>query len=518
MTFEDSVSRRQPTSLEFLNLFRESLEVDGWRAAATLIESHWDYFLSSQPDVLLDAIKVLPGEALVETPGLLIGADYLKHVISGADPRVFRRNADIGVGDRGGFEGLRERLIAITGRIADHRSAGRIVPAIEESRRARLMLHRASSDDRAAIRAALPHLTVQWARSFDLADNSLALSEYEDTYDLALVTAQPHAARRAAGSLAWMHADRGSTGAAELWLARARSAGDPQPRYDIPQYLAAALLALHRLDLPTAEFELTAAQSVEPGEYWAALLWLRALWARLPLDAELLQQELEGEIARHPPGLALHGANRRYLTAARWRLGLALGTPIAALKTDEFEDGTPGELELELAYRRGDHAGALLSRAVKAGEALPTRQRASALLISAACRLRLGRESSAVEEFAKAYTIIEHERLQGMYALLRPEDLRELGEKSGHRVDDETLARLGGWPGAALPDIPKLTPREVQVLQMLLSTRSSAQIATELFISPNTLKSLVRRLYKKLGVNSRQKAIDVAHGLGFDPS
>ena len=518
MTSEDSVSRRQPTSLEFSRLFRESLEVAGWRDAAAMIESHWDYFLPTEPEVLFNAIKALPGEALVETPSLLIGADYLQHVLSGADPRVFRRKASIGVDDRGGPDGLRERLIAFTGRIADHRSAGRIMAAVEEAQRARLMLHRASSDDRAAIRAALPHLTVQWARSFDLADNILALREYEDTYDLALVNGQPNTARRAAASLAWMHADRGSTGSAELWLARARAAGEPQPRYDIPQYLAAALLALHRLDLPTAEFELAAALEVEPGEHWAALLWLRALWARLPLDAELLQQELDREVARHPPGLALQGANRRYLTSARWRLGLTLGTPIAALRTDEFEDGTPGELSVESAYRRGDYAAALLSRAAQAGDVLPTRQHASALLITAASRLRLGRESSAVEEFAKAFTIIEHERLLGMYALLRPEDLRELGEKSGCRVDDETLARLGGWPGAALPDIPKLTPREVQVLQMLLSTRSNAQIATDLFISPNTLKSLVRRLYKKLGVNTRQKAIDVAHSLGLDPS
>jgi len=36
------------------------------------------------------------------------------------------------------------------------------------------------------------------------------------------------------------------------------------------------------------------------------------------------------------------------------------------------------------------------------------------------------------------------------------------------------------------------------------------RLAAQLYISPNTLKATVRALYRKLGVTSRQQAVDAA--------
>ncbi len=51
----------------------------------------------------------------------------------------------------------------------------------------------------------------------------------------------------------------------------------------------------------------------------------------------------------------------------------------------------------------------------------------------------------------------------------------------------------------------RLTPRETEVMQMLCAGRSRSYIAETLFISENTVKTHSDRLYKKLGVHSREE-------------
>lgn len=52
-----------------------------------------------------------------------------------------------------------------------------------------------------------------------------------------------------------------------------------------------------------------------------------------------------------------------------------------------------------------------------------------------------------------------------------------------------------------------LSPREQEVLEGLSTGKSYKMIADSLGISPNTMPTLIRRLYKKLGVNSATGAI-----------
>jgi DNA-binding CsgD family transcriptional regulator len=492
------------------------LRDEGWPSAAAMIERNWDDLIGVCPEALLDAIKLLPGEALVETPSLLVGADYLRHVVSGADPKLFRRNVDL----VSGTDGLRERLVSLTGRTADHRTAGRLGQAVEMAQHARRLIAHADNDELAAVRSMLPHLALQWGRSFDLADKSMALAEYEEGYALAQLTGQVNVARRVAGSLAWSHADAGNAQTAQLWLERAQQLGTEDLRYDISQHVAAALLAHYRLDPQSDEsvarsfFSPRAA--LRTGEYWAAALWVRALHARDVGEAALVKQAIENEVAGRPRGLVTQGANRRYITAARWRVGLVLGTSITALSTDEFGGDSPGEIALESAYRLGDFHGALKLKPHEWRADSP-RQRASMLLISAACRLRLGREESAIHAFTQADSIIAHQNILSLYTLLHPDDLRELSARSGRGPSADTIARLAqnSCPTTA-PEPLSLTPREAQLMRLLVTDLSNQQIAASLFITSNTLKSTARRLYRKLDVHSREEAADIAHRLGLD--
>jgi DNA-binding NarL/FixJ family response regulator len=70
-------------------------------------------------------------------------------------------------------------------------------------------------------------------------------------------------------------------------------------------------------------------------------------------------------------------------------------------------------------------------------------------------------------------------------------------------------ARLGSEMAAAL------TPRELQILDMVSGGLTMRQIATRLGISPRTVESHVAKLYRKLGVRSRVQAVARAAALGL---
>ena len=55
-----------------------------------------------------------------------------------------------------------------------------------------------------------------------------------------------------------------------------------------------------------------------------------------------------------------------------------------------------------------------------------------------------------------------------------------------------------------------LTSREWEVLDLLCERKTTDAIAQELFLSPETVRSHVKAIYRKLGVNSRDSAIDRA--------
>ena len=61
--------------------------------------------------------------------------------------------------------------------------------------------------------------------------------------------------------------------------------------------------------------------------------------------------------------------------------------------------------------------------------------------------------------------------------------------------------------------VEPLTERELEVLRFLKSDLSLREIAAELFISHNTIKSYTKAIYRKLGVTSRSAAVDATTDL-----
>jgi LuxR family maltose regulon positive regulatory protein len=88
-------------------------------------------------------------------------------------------------------------------------------------------------------------------------------------------------------------------------------------------------------------------------------------------------------------------------------------------------------------------------------------------------------------------------------------------------VADEvgTVYGRGASPDLASHSTPEpLTKRERNVLRLLNSELSLREIAAELFVSYNTVKSQTRAVYRKLGVSTRAEAVAISKGRTFGPS
>ena len=73
------------------------------------------------------------------------------------------------------------------------------------------------------------------------------------------------------------------------------------------------------------------------------------------------------------------------------------------------------------------------------------------------------------------------------------------------------LADVSGIRAAVLVD--QLTDREVAVLRYLPTPLSQRDIASEMYVSVNTVKTHCSAIYRKLGVSDRTSAVHAARDL-----
>jgi LuxR family maltose regulon positive regulatory protein len=83
-------------------------------------------------------------------------------------------------------------------------------------------------------------------------------------------------------------------------------------------------------------------------------------------------------------------------------------------------------------------------------------------------------------------------------------------------VLSEALAKGPGAakiPAQVTPET--LTDRELTVLRMLPGNASTRELAAAMFVSPNTVKSHLKAIYRKIGATNREEAVQRAHELGL---
>ena len=115
-----------------------------------------------------------------------------------------------------------------------------------------------------------------------------------------------------------------------------------------------------------------------------------------------------------------------------------------------------------------------------------------------------------IEGFVVAVTDDLFELRQHVTLLLRSGRIEKYEQAVLDRLEREpTVPKSNG--GTSGP----LSSRELTVVRYLASRLTYKEIAAELCVSSNTLKTHVRRVHEKLGVSSRLEAVTEARRLGL---
>ena len=103
-----------------------------------------------------------------------------------------------------------------------------------------------------------------------------------------------------------------------------------------------------------------------------------------------------------------------------------------------------------------------------------------------------------------------------IYIVLLAAGFAGLGLWAGHRLTRRRVPSAFERNDAAIRSLG-LTPRECEILDMLALDLSTKEMARQLRISPNTVKTHLARVYEKLEVHRRIQAINKARELALIP-
>ena len=83
-------------------------------------------------------------------------------------------------------------------------------------------------------------------------------------------------------------------------------------------------------------------------------------------------------------------------------------------------------------------------------------------------------------------------------------------------LDDSPVA-IAAEHETRLGDLSGLSPRETDVLRLVTLGMSNREIADELFLSVNSIKTYIRSAYRKIGVTARPQVVSWCVRHGFPP-
>ena len=346
-------------------------------------------------------------------------------------------------------------------------------------------------------------------------------------YDSSTVGRPTHVSRDAAAQLALVAAISGRSPEAELWLERHSSSpngdGGSAQRANLTAAVADAIIAIDRLDMRAAHDALAEAdlRAVDLEELWAFHLYAQVLYHLHDGRPEQALSLLTMTRGHHPSLTRAGSAAAVLLSSLEADVLVALGR--ANLASAGFREIATDHPLLQISSARlallsnDAERAASITGSHNLARVATTRMMIELQLINAVAQHRRDRGDEAAVSFRKAVAAASPARLLRAFTTVPVTDLIAIatmvpgGEEflatpalvNAHRPFTDTLALV------------QLTEREHLILSKLTENASIQEIGTELYLSRNTIKTHVRNLYRKLGANSREEAVERGHALGL---
>ncbi|MGH2928916.1 MAG: LuxR C-terminal-related transcriptional regulator, partial [Solirubrobacteraceae bacterium] len=146
-----------------------------------------------------------------------------------------------------------------------------------------------------------------------------------------------------------------------------------------------------------------------------------------------------------------------------------------------------------------------------------------ALLLTASAEDALGDTGASLRALERALDLAEPEGLLLPFLLHPTPELLQRHSRlrfTHASLISEIMNLLSGHTPAPGPEDAEplrepLSDRELRVLRYLPTNLPAPEIAAELFVSINTIRTHMRNIYAKLGVHTRADAVKRARGLGL---
>ncbi len=482
---------------------------------STVMGDIWPLY-SRHPKLLQRAIAMLPSDVLASNP--------LLRILHPVTPVLTRTNRAVipQFSDEAARSLTSEQLsFVMIAQIIAARVGGNEEASVRLARQLHHRILDSASDLPEHPNGPLWYFYLQIGSTFLAAgDTSRALVELAVASQLAELTSNSDPERFSLARTALTHAARGSLGEAKRMLDASRkmpAPGRPHRRaINESEIVTEALIEVEHMS-PRAADTLDQLESSDSNQ----LTWRYALLARTRFLIASKRPDFALEAIYHTRDT--HPTHRGRFTLDLYESALIdahliEGDLAEARRIASHSERTAPLTRLaliRLALHTGDHdsANRRLDEIVSHSRSGVTHRIETALLTAWTQFARTGKLDQETANRLLQYGV--QPRNRRLFAFLPFQLIDEVKSHVSTEEADALTRCLTGVLHRDVPYRPKLTSSELRVLQSLTQHHTTAEIAESLFISPNTVKSHLQSLYRKLGCSTREEAMHEAERMSL---
>lgn len=512
---------------------RHAVAAQDWETLRQLWSRHSADLMFNHAKALTTLLDTLPEDVITSRGSLLVAQEVLRSAGAGQDRELLVALRAYGESSRRvakrGWDGLElhDLLFVGTGCVVAERLDGRFAEAEliadETERRADALMARG---DEPGDLLAWFHL--QRALTHTLrADHVRAAHHYGVSWQHRRQTPAV-IAEAAAANLALTHALLADLAASTHWLdcyhsVRAENSWGHEFAC-VGALVAEALLALDHLEPARSKAALDALRrEAAPLDLWPIVAHVNAKFSLHYGEPAAALAELDIAQRAYPSAVAHGPAAELLLSRARADLLLAAGQGQRArtLLADHNAEAQPllavPLVRLHLLAGDPQQARSIAARLLWDG-ATDRRARLELWLLHALASQREGDLHTSADMTRRSLAMYRHTRQLRPFATIPRADLQAMFDIAGLTLPFADLTRVMRHRNPFRREITlvQFTPREHTLLNALMTGATRQQIADQLYVSVNTVRSQLTTLYRKLGVTKREDALTRIAEYGLD--